>query len=507
MPKDKLFHNFSRNANAILILALLALYLSMASGDLTGNAYGADGGDLLTAMLVSGVPHPTGYPTYTLLGKLFQLIPVGTPYLRASLLSMVAAVLAVGLMASWYQLLGAEEGEDKNRGMLIGALSGLVVGVAPLFWGHAVIVEVYALQALFIVLALYWSSLLLKYQVLQPGDALLYGLAFAFGAGFGNHITLVLIVPIVALAVWRASKQGLARRIFVGQFFFGLLGLCVYIYLPLAASRHPAVNWGNPQTWDGFVWEVSGQAYGQLAFGIPPAMIQQRLFAWASLLKEQFGVAGLLLGVVGAVQFPPKNRFMQGALIWVFAVYSIFAIGYNTADSVAYLIPALIALVVWIGRGIEGLWQLGTQKIPWGKFAVVVGMLLILARVPGNYSVVDPRNDVRPARFAEHYLETIPSDAILAPESDQDIFPLWYYHFGLGIRPDVRIVVPALTQFTWYRQNLMHTYPDLDYPAIDVEPSAAWQAALVQLNTSRPVCLSWADESSTYGIEFQCQAE
>jgi hypothetical protein len=299
----------------------------------------------------------------------------------------------------------------------------------------------------------------------------------------------------------------MGRKVLVGQVLFGLLGLCVYAYLPVAASRYPAVNWGDPQTLDGFLWEVSGRAYGKLAFGIPLTLIQQRLFAWANLLKEQFGVTGLLVGVIGAVQFPPKDKYIQAGLIWVFTVYSIFAIGYNTADSVAYLIPTYMAFAFWVGRGFAGLWDLRAGSIPLGKVAVALGVILILVRLPGNYREVDPRRDVRPAEFAERYLEAAPPEAILLAESDQDIFPLWYYHFGLDWRPDVRIVVPALAQFAWYRENLVRTYPDLDHPSLDTQGVAAWQAELICLNAGRPVCQSWADTTSPDGIDYSCQPE
>ena len=38
--------------------------------------YIGDGGDFITASHTLGVPHPPGYPLYTLLGKLFLLLPI-----------------------------------------------------------------------------------------------------------------------------------------------------------------------------------------------------------------------------------------------------------------------------------------------------------------------------------------------------------------------------------------------------------------------------------------------
>ena len=53
----------------------------------------------LSAILTDGIAHPTGYPTYLLVGKLFQSLPFGTPYFRGSLLSAVSSAVTVGLVA------------------------------------------------------------------------------------------------------------------------------------------------------------------------------------------------------------------------------------------------------------------------------------------------------------------------------------------------------------------------------------------------------------------------
>ena len=73
---------------AITFLFLTALYLTVLPGDYTDANNSADGGDLLSAILIKGIPHPTGYPTYLILGKLFQLFPFGTPYTKGALLSL-----------------------------------------------------------------------------------------------------------------------------------------------------------------------------------------------------------------------------------------------------------------------------------------------------------------------------------------------------------------------------------------------------------------------------------
>ena len=53
---------------------------------------GVDGGELLVAAHGLGIPHPPGYPTYTLLLRSFAtLVPIGDFAFRGTLLSAVLA--------------------------------------------------------------------------------------------------------------------------------------------------------------------------------------------------------------------------------------------------------------------------------------------------------------------------------------------------------------------------------------------------------------------------------
>ena len=78
----------------------LAVYGLTAPPGLTWANASADGGDLITAALTLGVPHPSGYPTWTLLAALFSRLPLGTAAWRVTLLSMVSAAAAGALVAA-----------------------------------------------------------------------------------------------------------------------------------------------------------------------------------------------------------------------------------------------------------------------------------------------------------------------------------------------------------------------------------------------------------------------
>jgi hypothetical protein len=98
-------------------------------------------------------PHPTGYPLYLLLARIFQLLPAGSLAFRTNLMSALTTVLAAVLV---YLIV--------TRSLMIsgtipswpaGMAAGYAFGLAPLIWSQAVITEVYALQSLLVVLILY----------------------------------------------------------------------------------------------------------------------------------------------------------------------------------------------------------------------------------------------------------------------------------------------------------------------------------------------------------------
>ena len=135
-------------------------YLFTVSQRLTWANFGNDGGDFLAAILTAGIPHPTGYPTFTVLGILLQKVPIGDPYFRVALLSWLPAAIGAGLFSLWVKDVLAKK--PKAIAIPTALLTGLAWGLMPFLWSQAVIVEVHGLQSLFLVLVLWWFWILLK---------------------------------------------------------------------------------------------------------------------------------------------------------------------------------------------------------------------------------------------------------------------------------------------------------------------------------------------------------
>ena len=93
-----------------------------------------------------GIAHPTGYPLYLLLGKLFSLLPVGAVAWR---LNLASAVFALGATVAVFRL-----GLALSRRPLPALVGAVALGLVPIYWSQAIVAEVYTLHALIVAVAL-----------------------------------------------------------------------------------------------------------------------------------------------------------------------------------------------------------------------------------------------------------------------------------------------------------------------------------------------------------------
>jgi len=497
------------SSNAFLFLSVSLTtglsYLFTVSQRLTWANFGNDGGDFLSAILTGGIPHPTGYPTYTVLGILFQKIPVGDPYFRAAMLSWLPAAISAGLLALLIkQVLNDRSAAISSPTSLV---AGLVWGWMPFLWSQAVIIEVHGLQSLFLVLALWWIWILLKGNQRKDKTSAFILLAFCFGLSIGNHITILLFLPAILFALWIARKNGLQKGMIFGQIIAIGLGTLIYLYLPIRATYYPPINWGNPQTWQGFWWVISGNPYQNLVAATSISQVFTRISALAGLLIQQFGYPGVILGVIGAVQYKHQTKNLPIILVYIFFAFSFFAILYGTDDSITYLLASFLVFVIWIGLGIATITPFVWRKIPVGYALLGIYSITVVAAIPGTIQTISPREQTQPADYAEYLMGHLPENTILLTSEDRDSFPVWYYHFGLQQRSDLVVIVLPLSQFRWYQETLTHTYPELNFPDLISQTSnksAAWGERVPDLNPDRPVCRSTIQKTTNKSIYVLC---
>lgn len=487
------------------------MYASTAAPGLTWAHASADGGDLITAAAVRGVAHPSGYPTWTLLAALFSHWPAGTLAWRAALLSMVSGATAAALVAAttpwlWPPTAGAGRqrserppgtaGEPapyrRSAGALVlsaapAVIAGLALAVAPLFWGQATVAEVYALHACLAAAAL-WA--LVRWYA--GGDRRWVAAAGLFmGLGLGNHLTTVWLLPAAAILLWAGSgqREPPASRLSAGFSFVAALaaGLLVYLYLPLAAAANPPVNWGNPQTVDGLWWLVSGQLYRGyvLAVGWPDAL--GRLASWSAELWRNFLPWGLAAALVGFAALFQHRRALAAALCTSLLLGLVWAIGYDTSDSLFSLLPGwvILALAVGVGAAVALEWLASRSRLL-AVAAAVGSIALLLASLALHWPQQNLRQDRAAEQFYSQVLQSVPPGAVVFSAGDQATFALWYGRYGLGLRPDVTLASRDLWSLASYRATAAAHHVAL----ADFAPLADWTDLLA--GVAQPLYLAQA---------------
>jgi hypothetical protein len=343
------------------------------------------------------------------------------------------------------------------------------------------------------------------------GHKIDYVRGLSLGLAASNHVTAVLIFP-MALVLGAVHNQPTSPNDSRAAYSWfrnlkldlpplyrqclGLvLGLLPYMILPLRALTQPVVNWGNPITLQNFWWSVSGQLYQSYYFQSSLADVWGHIQNAAVLLFEQFGFIGVLIGVLGLVVFGLKSR-LYALTLWISASNAAFACYYRAEDSYLYLIPAFACFAIWMGLGVSGsLHRFTGQAFSRRLLLQLLLLAYLMLRSETAFGKVDASHDRRAESFGREVLRTAPQNAILFAKGDRAIFALWYFHFGLGERPDLAILAVDLLHFDWYQESIRATYP-----LLKINAPLPWAETIANANPSRAVC----SVQYTYKTMMEC---
>ena len=447
---------------ALLAAALLPIYLLTMSA-----AVGA--ADTFEFQVVAprlGIAHPTGYPLYLLLGKLFSLLPLGTVAWRLNLASAVYGALAAGVV---FRL-----ALDVLRRPLPALAGALALGLAPIFWSQAIAAEVYTLHALLVAAALWLMVRLVLGDGRRATDRrkAVVALAFVSGLALTNHLTAVFLLPPAALAIalrlLRDRRDGhdlavrpVMRVLPIALAF--LAPLALYLYLPL---RWRAVN-GEPMGAARFVqWVAGGRFQGALQ---PGAWLHDpaRWGIVGRLLLDAWGWVFLALALVGLLWL--LRREWRAALVLLLAAagFVFYALNYYVPDLAVFLIAAHVVMAVFVAAGVGAVMALveeahararrgegrkeeseashaKTQRAQRRELAAVVfllALLPVLAAVGGRWSAVDASTDDGGEPWARGVLALPLARGAAVLADSEKIAPLYYLQQIEGLRPDLDIMV------------------------------------------------------------------
>lgn len=459
---------------AAWVAALLALwaYVQTLSPTVAWVNQGEDSGDLLAASATLGIPHPTGYPLFTLLGRVASLVPIGSVAFRINLVAALAGAASVLFLALLVLELTRPRddagGDSRAGGTTLGAGAILAAAGAALAyafsrgaWSQSVLAEVYTLNAAFLG-AMLWS--LARAERTGSVRHLLLA-AYLLGLGLTNHLLLLAAAPAVALVALRlAFRRVIGPAGLVLLFLLLVWGVTLDLFLPVRASRAPEFAWGAPNTPARLWWVLTGAQYASHFFGRGLGEIAHHLIPGRFGLDFGFGLLALGAGLVGVWWARPRGVLplwvTLGAAAALLSVYSI-------PDDVGYWMPVFYLICALAGVGWAGL-AAGGRGIG-ARLGVGVAALALSAGAYGllaNYRAVDASTDVRPWIWARQNLQAVEPDALIVSEYDGRTFALWFYKATEFRRthPHLAVVYKYLLVWPWYQRQIAHAYPTLSVP-------------------------------------------
>ncbi len=374
-----------------------------------------DSGEFVACSYILGVPHPPGSPLYILLGRVFSILPLAADIsVRVNMLSVVTSAVAtlfgylitVRLVRFWYD----NPFDLKNRivAYIAGFTGALFMAFSNTNWTNSTEAEVYA-PAIMIMAVIFWLAL--KYfENRDLASSTKYMLLLMYFAilGVGIHLTLYIIVPVVALFFILNKEAGLRDWALVSLFFF------VELFLIIELSARP----------------------GEIPFYIPILIIFifYLFYIFASQIKDKAVTVSLVLFLVSlypmlfiiidALSTSITGRgsapFLEtlagipiGLLgfialsVWgLFSVYKYFTVGKDVGQKNIYLIVASFSLapVVFhlIGAafrevhgyepflGLTALIMVGLAVLLWRKinWTILIGIVAVSMVILGFWQFI-----------------------------------------------------------------------------------------------------------------------
>ena len=391
-------------------VAAWALPLLLYVRTMAPTVYGVDSADLTTAAYLLGIDHPPGAPTYLLLGHAFAWLPIGDVGYRLNLLSAVAGALTSFFV---YRIVVRLQGD-----VSLALATAWLVAATYYAWTAAVAAELYAPQgcvvAALIALALRWRD--------ERRAPLFCLLSFLAGLGLGVHLSLVLMLPglaVLALAPpLRAVRQ---PALLLAGALCGVAGAAVYAYLPIRfladLPLNPARDYWQVDlaSWQGFWWMVSGAAFRRKFFEVAAPGLPAELAVFAYRLWSNFLGLPALLGVVGLVAGLRSRPWIHFSLLLMLLGHLAFYVGYGAGDKEVMFLPAYVIWGVWIGLGARAVvqWVAPALGVARPELLAPAGLLVMVALLVWvNHRFADASRDWSARQRGEAILHALEPNAV-----------------------------------------------------------------------------------------------
>lgn len=327
---------------------------------------------------------------------------------------------------------------------------------------------------------------------------------------------MLLLFPVVFILVVKTmyKSKRFFRRLFFCTVFF-VLGFLPYLYLPIAASFSPPVNWNNPVTLQNFLHLVLRQDYGWTPKAVIDNSVRllfvKRYFIYFISELTFLGVILITLGMVFSF-WRSKKLLVTLAFLLGFFLFGPFFFYYGAGPSFdrfsdgareKFYASSLIFLVFFLPFGIDAIMfffrrifeKIGAseERIKlYQKVIIFFFFLLPFILFVKNVKILNIRDSTRITEvLASQLLINLPKDSVFVAQHDNILFPLWYMQFSNNRRQDIFVILPKeLSRLA--KRGMFH----LDKPSVSRAENLDSYVDVVAFSLSAPVFISETDYHS-----------
>lgn len=367
------------------------------------TVYWYDSAEFSAHAVTLGVPHPPGYPLYTMVAHLFTWLP-GEPALGVNRMSLVFGVGAVAIAYALVRRLG-------------GSIAAAVVGAATLatartFWANAVVAEVYTPG---LVMTLGAMLLLVRaHQEHSRWGVIVAGLVG--GLGVGMHMSITTFGIGYAWMVWTFDlPERFGPRMFVARLrsriSLALLsalaaasGLLVFLYVPVRKFE----NW-DARDWTIFRKNSTGGSFKRKF--LKEYDFDKRLDLLWDIWVDNLLPIGVALAVLGLVVLLVRKPKTGAGIVLAGAGNLWWFFNYKVPDLDVFFLPAIAVGCVGVGLAADALVQPLTRFHPRANVAGWLLVALPLALIPKNYDTVDLSQSSEASEYGIAACDVVQGDA------------------------------------------------------------------------------------------------
>ncbi|HDL17948.1 MAG TPA: DUF2723 domain-containing protein [Bacteroidetes bacterium] len=408
------------------LFAFAVYELSNAKGFFWG-----DSGEFIAAAGTLGIGHAYGHPLFWLFGRVSILLEPGNPAAAmnhlVALFSAATVVVVVLLAQNWCD----ENLPLPHRITILFTVAG-IYALGSTIWSQASYTEVYNFQAFFLALAIYFLD---RYFFRGGRVNHLYFAGYMLGlaATLGMYVLSLGILPVF---LWVFIKQrprlSVAAVLFSAVFF--LIGLSVWLYLPLRAASNPPLLIEKIDSLKALLIYLRRSHYftGDVAGWVVLPMSLLKSFR---VVAQNLGMWGILLTVfaVWALFDRKKSRgvvaYLAAAVFLTLFFAILLPLNLNISQMVemdVYLTPVFLLTVPVLTVGAVKLAASLKKSL---RFLLLLPVLIILV---ARWEEIDLANKQAADSFVSYLNRYLPDSSSVMPFSDEVSYPVYYSMFALG---------------------------------------------------------------------------